>query len=65
MKLSTLTTLIAAGLTVAAVTTTTARAEGRLVIYCSATNAFCEEEAKAFGEKYDVKTSFILSLIHI
>ncbi|GKV83203.1 extracellular solute-binding protein [Pectobacterium versatile] len=59
MKLSTLTTLIAAGLTVAAVTTTTARAEGRLVIYCSATNSFCEEEAKAFGEKYDVKTSFI------
>ncbi|MBQ4795711.1 extracellular solute-binding protein [Pectobacterium versatile] len=59
MKLSTLTTLIAAGLTVAAVTTTTARAEGRLIIYCSATNAFCEEEAKAFGEKYDVKTSFI------
>ncbi|MEI7230300.1 MULTISPECIES: ABC transporter substrate-binding protein [Pectobacterium] len=58
MKLSTLTTLIAAGLTVAAVTTT-ARAEGRLVIYCSATNSFCEEEAKAFGEKYDVKTSFI------
>ncbi|MEI7207696.1 ABC transporter substrate-binding protein [Pectobacterium carotovorum] len=59
MKLSILTTLIAAGLTVAAVTTTTARAEGRLVIYCSATNSFCEEEAKAFGEKYDVKTSFI------
>ncbi|MBN3236751.1 ABC transporter substrate-binding protein [Pectobacterium carotovorum subsp. carotovorum] len=59
MKLSTLTTLIAAGLTVAAVTTTTARAEGRLVIYCSATNSFCEEEAKAFGEKHNVKTSFI------
>ncbi|MCL6375335.1 ABC transporter substrate-binding protein [Pectobacterium versatile] len=59
MKLSTLTTLIAAGMTVAAVTTTTARAEGRLVIYCSATNSFCEEEAKAFGEKYNVKTSFI------
>ncbi|MBA0169237.1 ABC transporter substrate-binding protein [Pectobacterium sp. CFBP8739] len=59
MKLSTLTTLIAAGLTVAAVTTTTARAEGRLVIYCSATNTFCEEEAKAFGEKHNVKTSFI------
>ncbi|WP_233986394.1 ABC transporter substrate-binding protein [Pectobacterium versatile] len=59
MKLSTLTTLIAAGLTVAAVITTTARAEGRLVIYCSATNSFCEEEAKAFGEKHNVKTSFI------
>lgn len=58
MKLTTLTTLIAAGLALAA-TASTAQAAGRLVIYCSATNAFCEEEAKAFGEKYDVKTSFI------
>ncbi|PWC18369.1 hypothetical protein DDT52_14495 [Brenneria roseae subsp. roseae] len=58
MKLTTLTTLIAAGLTLAAVSTTT-QAAGRLVIYCSATNAFCEEEAKAFGEKYNVRTSFI------
>lgn len=57
MKLTTLTTLIAAGLTLAAVSTT--QAAGRLVIYCSATNAFCEEEAKAFGEKYNVRTSFI------
>ncbi|QQK72766.1 ABC transporter substrate-binding protein [Pectobacterium versatile] len=59
MKLSTLTTLIAAGLTVAAVTTTTARAEGRLVVYCGATNTFCEEETKAFGEKHNVKVSFL------
>ncbi|AYH01007.1 ABC transporter substrate-binding protein [Pectobacterium parmentieri] len=59
MKLSTLTTLIAAGLTVAAVTTTTARAEGRLVVYCGATNTFCEEETKAFSEKYSVKVSFL------
>jgi len=36
-----------------------AQAKGRLVVYCSATNAMCEEETKAFGEKYDVKTSFI------
>ncbi len=36
-----------------------ALAEGRLTIYCSATNAMCENAAKAFGEKYDVKTSFI------
>ncbi|MCX8583836.1 ABC transporter substrate-binding protein [Gilliamella sp. B2865] len=36
-----------------------ANAKGRLVIYCSGTNALCEEEAKAFGEKYNVKTSLI------
>lgn len=36
-----------------------AQGKGRLVVYCSATNAMCEEETKAFGEKYDVKTSFI------
>ncbi|AGH39244.1 hypothetical protein F542_2920 [Bibersteinia trehalosi USDA-ARS-USMARC-188] len=36
-----------------------AQAKGRLVVYCSATNIMCEEETKAFGEKYDVKTSFI------
>jgi iron(III) transport system substrate-binding protein len=34
-------------------------AEGRLVVYCSATNAMCEAETKAFSEKYDVKTSFL------
>lgn len=39
--------------------TMVAQAKGRLVIYCSGTNAFCEEEAKAFGKKYDVKTSLI------
>jgi iron(III) transport system substrate-binding protein len=36
-----------------------AKAEGRLVVYCSATNEMCETETKAFGEKYNVKTSFI------
>lgn len=35
----------------------TASAQGRLVVYCSATNAMCESEAKAFGNKYDVKIS--------
>lgn len=29
------------------------------MVYCSATNEMCETETKAFGEKYDVKTSFI------
>ncbi|MGV3000657.1 ABC transporter substrate-binding protein [Vibrio sp. E150_018] len=36
-----------------------ALAEGRLVVYCSATNAMCEAETKAFSNKYDVKTSFV------
>lgn len=58
MKLTLINTVIAAGLAVATFSGA-AQAEGRLVIYCSATNAFCEEEAKAFGDKYDVKTSFI------
>ncbi|WNN43584.1 MULTISPECIES: ABC transporter substrate-binding protein [Winslowiella] len=58
MKLAPLATLIAAGLTLAAFAGS-AQAKGRLVIYCSATNTMCETEAKAFGEKYDVKTSFI------
>ncbi|MCG9625476.1 ABC transporter substrate-binding protein [Vibrio mediterranei] len=34
-------------------------AKGRLVVYCSATNAMCEAETKAFSEKFDVKTSFV------
>lgn len=33
--------------------------EGCLVIYCSVINVMCEEEVKVFGEKYDVKISFI------
>lgn len=36
-----------------------AMAKGRLIVYCSATNEMCEAETRAFGEKYDVKTSFI------
>ncbi|OOS00823.1 hypothetical protein B0187_00560 [Haemophilus paracuniculus] len=39
--------------------TQTVNAEGRLVVYCSATNQFCEQETQAFGKKYDVKVSFI------
>lgn len=49
------TALFATGLMV----TTQVNAKGRLVVYCSATNEMCEAETKAFGEKYDVKTSFI------
>lgn len=49
------TTLLATSLLIS----TPAIAKGRLVVYCSATNEMCEAETKAFGEKYDVKTSFI------
>lgn len=58
MKKATLSTLIAAGLLTAACATSV-QAAGRLVVYCSGTNALCEEETKAFGDKYNVKTSFI------
>lgn len=36
-----------------------ANATGRLVVYCSASHLFCEQEIQTFGEKYDVKVSFI------
>lgn len=36
-----------------------ALAEGRLVVYCSATNELCEQEIQAFGKKHDVKVSFV------
>lgn len=58
MKLTALSTLIAAGVALATLSGA-AQAKGRLVVYCSATNEMCEAETKAFGEKYDVKTSFI------
>lgn len=58
MKLSLLSALIVTGIA-AATLSGAAQAKGRLVVYCSATNAFCEAETKAFGEKYDVQTSFI------
>ncbi|WP_192459398.1 ABC transporter substrate-binding protein [Musicola keenii] len=58
MKPTLLSALVVAGLAAAAFTGS-AHAKGRLVVYCSATNEFCEEETKAFGEKYDVQTSFI------
>lgn len=58
MKTTLLSTLIASGIALATLTGA-AQAKGRLVVYCSATNEMCEVETKAFGEKYDVKTSFI------
>ena len=58
MKVTLLSTLVASGLALAALSGV-AKAEGRLVVYCSATNEMCESETQAFGEKYNVKTSFI------
>ncbi len=58
MKCTLLATAVAATLLASALPGG-ALAKGRLVVYCSATNTFCEEETRAFGEKYDVKTSFI------
>jgi iron(III) transport system substrate-binding protein len=58
MKVTLLSTLVASGLALAAFSGA-AKAEGRLVVYCSATNEMCETETQAFGEKYNVKTSFI------
>lgn len=49
MKLTLTSTLIASTLALAALSSV-ARAEGRLVVYCSATNEMCETETKAFGE---------------
>lgn len=57
MQKTVLTLLMTIGVAIGSVSV--ANAKGRLVIYCSGTNALCEEEAKAFGEKYAVKTSLI------
>ncbi|TNH12257.1 ABC transporter substrate-binding protein [Testudinibacter sp. TR-2022] len=59
MKFNTLAATVSAALLSTALLSGGANAAGRLVIYCSGTNALCEAETKAFGEKYDVKTSFI------
>lgn len=58
MKVTLLSTLVATGIALATLSGA-AQAKGRLVVYCSATNEMCETETKAFGDKYDVKTSFI------
>ncbi|STJ16222.1 putative regulatory protein [Escherichia coli] len=58
MKMPLTSTLIASAVALATLTGA-AQAKGRLVVYCSATNEMCETETKEFGEKYDVKTSFI------
>lgn len=36
-----------------------AHAEGRLTIYCTVQQEACEDNAKIFSEKYDVKTQFV------
>ncbi|KAE9525699.1 ABC transporter substrate-binding protein [Testudinibacter aquarius] len=59
MKFNKLAVTVSTALLGATLLSGVANAAGRLVIYCSGTNALCEAETKAFGEKYDVKTSFI------
>ena len=59
MKRHPLTRLAAACLLTSAVIAPQAMAKGRLTVYCSATNAACEAQTRAFSEKYDVKTSFV------
>ena len=59
MKARTKRSLLAACILGSAMAAPQVMAEGRLVVYCSATNAMCEAETKAFAEKYDVKTSFV------
>ncbi|MDR1826714.1 MAG: ABC transporter substrate-binding protein [Methylobacteriaceae bacterium] len=54
-KLIYTTALVGLGMVTAA---GTASAAGRLVIYCSNTNAMCEAAANEFGKKYDVRVSF-------
>lgn len=58
MKLKLL-TLALSTLFLGATVSTSTNAAGRLVVYCSASNQFCEQQTKAFAEKYDVKLSFI------
>lgn len=55
ISLAITTALIGVGMVFSAV----AEANGRLTVYCSATNEMCEAVTKAFSEKHDVKTQFI------
>jgi iron(III) transport system substrate-binding protein len=59
MKVGTKRSLLSACILSAAMAAPQALADGRLVVYCSATNAMCEAATKAFSDKYDVKTSFV------
>ncbi len=59
MKVRTKRSLLTACILGSALAAPQVMAEGRLVVYCSATNAMCEAETKAFSDKYDVKTSFV------
>ena len=55
LKFTKLAAAVAAGSLLAA----HANAAGRLVVYCSATNAMCENAVQQFSKKHDVKASFI------
>ena len=58
MNMKALSAVLLAGTMMIGVTSI-ADAKGRLVVYCSATNAMCEAETQAFGAKYDVKVSVV------
>ncbi len=60
MKISKITFAVSTALLASGVLMSqSANAQGRLTVYCSATNAMCEAETKAFAKKYDVQTRFI------
>jgi len=52
-------TKLAAGVAAGSLLAAHANAAGRLVVYCSATNAMCENAVQQFSKKHDVKASFI------
>ncbi|QGM80612.1 ABC transporter substrate-binding protein [Otariodibacter oris] len=58
MKLKTFSVVLST-LFLGSLLSTQAEAKGRLTVYCSATNQMCEQETQAFGDKYDVRVSFI------
>lgn len=58
MKLKTL-SLALSTMLFSSVFSQSALADGRLTVYCSATNELCEQEVQAFGKKHNVKVAFV------
>ena len=59
MKKSTISLSLSAVLFSGIFFTSSAIAEGRLVVYCSAQNSVCEKQVQSFAKKYNVDASFI------
>lgn len=51
--------LIGLGFASSLLAANTAKAEGRLTVYCTVQNEVCEDVTKRFAQKYDVETNFI------